>query len=46
MPPPLAESWGMDKPTKMTFGEMRESGVRGVIYLTSCVHLCTVAAVK
>ena len=30
-PPPSARLLGMDKPTKITFAELRELGVRGVL---------------
>ena len=32
LPARLAESWGV-QPQKITFGEMRESGVRGILIL-------------
>ena len=36
-PPPSARLLGMDKPTKITFAELRELGVRGVlIYCADC----------
>ena len=34
----LAESWGMQTPEKITFGEMRESGVRGLLIYCADYH--------
>jgi hypothetical protein len=31
----MAESCGMDRPTKISFGEMRNSGVRGLLVYCS-----------
>jgi hypothetical protein len=40
-PPRSAESWGTPRPQKIAFGDLRESGVRGVLIYCSdyrCSH--------
>ena len=46
-PPPSARLLGMDKPTKITFAELRELGVRGVLIYCAdyqCSHSIAVMA--
>jgi len=33
LPPRSAQSWGMARPQKITFGDMRDMGVRGILIL-------------
>jgi hypothetical protein len=41
-----AESWGMERPQKITFAEMRSSGVRGLLVYCSdyrCSHYIAIS---
>jgi hypothetical protein len=48
LPPRSAESWAMvDRPQKITFGEMRDTGVRGILIYCSdykCSHSTATSA--